>query len=239
MKIVSWNCNGALRKKLGALSALKADIYVIQECEDPLRCPDTDYKAWAANHLWVGENKNRGLGVFASEGIALERVELDAGPLQLFLPCIVAGRIGLLAVWTREANSPTFGYIGQLWKYLQLHQNFLRNKEETILIGDLNSNTRWDVWDRWWNHSDVLKQLQDLGLESLYHFNRSEVQGQELTPTFFMNRRITKPYHIDYAFLSSNILQSASLQIGEPDIWLEHSDHMPLIVKLGHQVAFK
>jgi len=165
-------------------------------------------------------------------------VELDAGPLQLFLPCIVAGRIGLLAgllaVWTRETNSPTFRYIGQLWKYLQLHQSFLRRKEDAILIGDLNSNTRWNVWDRWWNHSDVLKRLQGLGLESLYHFNQSEPQGQELTPIFFMNRRLTKPHHIDYAFFSLNILRGASLQIDDTDGWLEHSDHMPLAVTLGH-----
>ncbi|MBP6075651.1 MAG: endonuclease/exonuclease/phosphatase family protein [Nitrosomonas sp.] len=173
MKIVSWNCNGALRKKLGVLSALEPDICIIQECENPAWCSDAIYREWAQNHLWTGSNKNRGLGIFAKPSISLEQVELDSGPLELFLPCIIANRISLLATWTRQANSPTFRYIGQLWKYLQQHQRFLMQRE-SALIGDLNSNTCWDVWDRWWNHSDVVRQLQEIGLESLYHHERGE-----------------------------------------------------------------
>jgi len=231
MRIISWNCNGALRKKLGTLSALKPDICIIQECEDPTRCSDIAYREWAKNHLWIGSNKNRGLGVFAKPDISLEQVELDPGPLELFLPCIIANRFSLLATWTRQANSPTFRYIGQLWKYLQQHQRFLVQRE-SALIGDLNSNTRWDVWDRWWNHSDVVQQLQEIGLESLYHYERSEAQGKEATPTFFIYRRPDKSYHIDYAFLSEALLKGASLEVGAPAHWLEHSDHMPLIVHI-------
>lgn len=231
MRIVSWNCNGALRKKLGVITALESDVCIIQECEDPARSSDSDYRAWAGNYLWVGNNKNRGLGVFAKADISLERVSLDAGSLELFLPCIVADRITLLAVWTRQANSPTFRYIGQLWKYLHEHREFLR-KKEAILIGDLNSNSCWDVWDRWWNHSDVVKELQELGLESLYHSASGEAQGQESAPTFFMYRRIEKPYHIDYAFLSEALLQGATVDVGCSDNWLEYSDHMPVIVRL-------
>ena len=231
MRIVSWNCNGALRKKLGVIKALEPDVCIIQECEDPARTSDSSYRAWAENYLWVGNNKNRGLGVFAKVGVSLEKASLDAGPLELFLPCLVANRITVLAVWTRQANSPTFGYIGQLWKYLQLHREFLR-KKEAILIGDLNSNRCWDVWDRWWNHSDVVKELKELGLESLYHSARGEAQGQESAPTFFMYRRVEKPYHIDHAFLSEGLLHGATLEVGLSDNWLEYSDHMPVIVCL-------
>ena len=105
-----------------------------------------------------------------------------------------------------------------------------------ICIGDLNSNTCWDVWDRWWSHSDVVKELKDLGLGSVYHVTRSEDQGKELTPTFFMNRKLNKPYHIDYAFISQLLLQGASVDVGHPEKWLEYSDHMPLIVQIqvGH-----
>ena len=37
MKIISWNCNGAFRKKFSKILDFDADIHVIQECEDPAR----------------------------------------------------------------------------------------------------------------------------------------------------------------------------------------------------------
>jgi exonuclease III len=232
MEIVSWNCNGALRKKLGAISAFNADVFIIQECEDPACSSDAAYRTWAGNHLWVGTNKNRGIGVFAKSTVSLRRVDLDVGSLELFLPCIVADKISLLATWTREAKSPTFRYIGQLWKFLQRHPKFLSN-EKSMLIGDLNSSVRWDVWDRWWNHSDVVRELKSAGLESLYHLVRGDSQGSETIPTFYMHRKREKPYHIDYAFISCDFLDGASIEVGNPEQWLEHSDHMPLRVKLA------
>lgn len=232
MRIVSWNCNGALRKKLPLLQALKADLYIVQECEDPMRSSSEEYRSWAQNHLWVGLNKNRGLGVFAEPAIQLKIAPLDSEPLELFLPCVINESINLLAVWTREANSPTFKYIGQLWKFLQQHESFIQ-KEYSALIGDLNSNACWDVWDRWWNHSDVVRQLDKIGLRSVYHYSKSEQQGKESIPTFYMYRKIERSYHIDYAFLSNALLAHANCFIGDPVTWLEHSDHMPLIIDLN------
>lgn len=231
MKIVSWNCNGALRKKLVALRPYDADIYIIQECENPKESICPDYKAWASNYLWVGNNKNKGLGVFAKPGVVLAPLDLDAGTLESFIPCTINERFILLAVWTREANSPTFRYIGQLWKYLQRHKAALSGKD-AFVIGDLNSNVCWDVWDRWWNHSDVVRELEALGIYSLYHTVKGESQGSELVPTFYMHRKREKPYHIDYAFISKKYLPSASLEVGNPSIWLEYSDHMPLFVEI-------
>ncbi|HYN54565.1 MAG TPA: endonuclease/exonuclease/phosphatase family protein [Methylotenera sp.] len=198
MKIVSWNCAGAMRKKFSALSAISADIFVLQECENPEFSKDDAFKAWATNYLWVGENKHKGLAVVAKGDIKLTQLDWDAGKLQLFLPCLLNDELTLVAIWTKQANSPNFQYIGQLWKYLQLHGDKL-NRPKTLLLGDFNSNTRWDEWDRWWNHSDVVRQ---------------------------------KPYHIDYAFLSKDVLDRASLKIGAADDWLRHSDHMPLQITI-------
>lgn len=231
MRIVTWNCGGALRRKRTKLDLLDADVLVIQECENPATCADRSYRTWAGQHLWIGTHASRGLGVFARSGVALESVALDPGPLQLLLPCRVAG-MSLLAVWTKQANSPTFGYIGQLWKWLQQHGQFLR-AHPAMLLGDLNSNARWDVWDRWWNHSDVVRELDKLGLSSLYHHHREEAQGMESAPTFFLHRKIERPYHIDYAFLSSMLLDGAGIEIGQPETWLTLSDHMPLVVDLA------
>ncbi len=237
MKIISWNCNGALRKKLEPLSSLDADLYIIQECEDPAKTNDKNYQSWANNYLWYGHNKNKGVGVFAKKDLTLKPLELDAGNLEYFLPFRVNNLFTMLAVWTREANSPTFKYIGQMWKYLQLYKNHFQG-ENSIIIGDFNSNVCWDAWDRWWNHSDVVKELEEIGIVSLYHLHKNETQGTETEPTFYMHRKIDKPYHIDYAFISKGLASSSSLDIGSHEIWLEHSDHMPFLVNLIANPSF-
>lgn len=70
-KILTWNCNGALRKKFQLLENFDADLTIIQECEDPAQTKDKKYRAWGENHLWVGENKNKGLGIFAKPSIKI------------------------------------------------------------------------------------------------------------------------------------------------------------------------
>lgn len=232
MRIVSWNCNGALRKKLHALRSFDADVCIIQECENPLESTCPEYRAWASNYLWVGGNKNKGLGIFAKPEITLAPLDLDAGTLESFIPCTLNNQFVLWAVWTRQANSPTFRYIGQLWKYLQKHKASISGKD-AFVIGDFNSNVCWDAWDRWWNHSDVVRELEEMEIYSLYHAVRSEAQGSESDPTFYMYRKLEKPYHIDYVFLPKKYLSSASLEVGNPSLWLEHSDHMPLFVQIN------
>ena len=69
MKIITWNCNGAFRKKYDFLNNFDWDIAVIQECENPAenkefqkimeRCDSLKY------FQWIGENKNKGLAVFS------------------------------------------------------------------------------------------------------------------------------------------------------------------------------
>lgn len=54
MKIVSWNANGKFREKHKAILELDADIYVIQECENPEYCKDSEYRAFIKNYHWAG-----------------------------------------------------------------------------------------------------------------------------------------------------------------------------------------
>jgi hypothetical protein len=67
LKIVTWTCNGALRNKFEILSEIQADIYIIQECENPAAIGRQKYSEWASNHLWIGDTKNKGLGIFAAD----------------------------------------------------------------------------------------------------------------------------------------------------------------------------
>ena len=141
---------------------------------------------------------------------------------------MVNDRYTLVAIWTKQANSQNFGYIGQFWKFLQIHKLRLRG-DDTILCGDLNSNARWDEADRWWNHSDVVQELEEIGVYSLYHHVEAEEQGNETRKTFYMYRKRERSYHIDYVFLSTNLLGTSSLEIYEPNPWLEYSDHVPVV----------
>jgi exonuclease III len=248
MKIITWNCNGALRKKTKCIDQLDADVLVIQECEDPARSSKT-YRKWAGEYLWKGESKNKGIGIFARKGSNVEaldwegeytlRVEGHIGKsqtwksndLQSFLPCKINNEYTLLAVWTKKAKSPNFRYIGQLWLYLQIHKNKLRD-HKTIICGDFNSNSIWDEWDRWWNHSDVVDELCDIGINSLYHHKTGDKQGDETKNTLYMNRNLNRSYHIDYAFLSDELLEKSAIEILEPSFWLEFSDHVPVVFEI-------
>ena len=57
-------------------------------------------------------------------------------------------------------------------------------------------------------------------------------QGTEVHPTFYMYRKIEKPYHIDYAFISESLISSSKIDIGNKESWLEYSDHMPLFLNI-------
>ena len=105
--------------------------------------------------------------------------------------------------------------------------------KKVIIIGDFNSNSIWDKWDRWWNHSDVINELKELNIISLYHEKFNEKQGKESKPTFYLQRKIEKPYHIDYIFLSQQLINDKTiLEIGDKDYWLKNSDHLPLFIDL-------
>ncbi len=230
LKIITWNCNGAFRKKIKYLKSLDADIYIIQECEYTDQAKIA-YEDWLPNYFWKGSNKNRGLAIFAKEEIEIEALDWEDNHFELFLPVQINKNINLVAIWTK--NSSTFQYIGQLWGYLQLHKNKLI-QQSIILCGDLNSNAIWDKPKRIWNHSSVVNELNDLGISSLYHDLNEEVHGSENQNTFFMHRNIEKPYHIDYLFYSKKDfdISQASFKVLDRDVWLKHSDHLPIICKL-------
>jgi len=248
MKILSWNCNGALRKKLDDVNSFDADIVVIQECENPSES-DLAYQNWSNQYLWTGEGKNKGIGVFVKKGHKISDLKWNgtfeitglksnssslkwhSSELKLFLPFMLNDKYIFLAVWTKGKPNQVFDYIGQFWKYLQIHRTDLANKK-TIILGDFNSNAIWDRPDRWWNHSEVIKELSEMGINSVYHYQFRESQGHESIPTFYLHRNEAKPYHIDYIFVSDDLIESCKLSIGEKSNWLSKSDHMPLFVDI-------
>lgn len=235
MKIITWNCNGAFRNKFSQIAAMDPDVCIIQECENPEQISEksVEYRTFSSNHLWQGENKNKGLGVFAKSGLHLEKVELNhdwrGRSLKWFLPfnltksCIATKFLG---VWNHGADAKAFDYIGQSWLFLQNNKDFFKN---AIVAGDFNSNAIWDSWDRWWNHSDYVNELSSLGLVSLYHSQTGEMQGKETQPTFLLQRNSSKAYHIDYIFAEIKLVERTEiLKVHDFSDWVKLSDHAPI-----------
>jgi len=252
VKIVNWNCNGALRNKIEAIDKLNADVLIIQECENP-EVSTQEYREWAGDYLWIGDNKNRGIGIFPKKNIHIRKLDWNGcfkiqglnskssliswktSDLKLFLPFSINNIFTILAVWTKGKKEEKFGYIGQVWKYLQIHQKELYQKK-TFIIGDFNSNQKWDSEkrvDAWWNHASVIRELNDLDIESLYHFKTKELQGLETKATYFHHKKKKSPHHIDYMFCSKDMLPILELDIKEYDEWIELSDHVPLVMYIS------
>jgi exonuclease III len=209
---------------------MDADIMIIQECEDPEQCSDKLYKSWANNYIWIGDSKHKGIGVFCKANVMLSQNDWHSDGAKHFISARINGNFDLVAVWTRRSNSGKYRYIGQFWKYLQTNKGRLT---DCIILGDFNSNVIWDRKKSTCNHSDVVRELDEIGVVSLYHETYNAGQGLELHPTFYLQRNLEKPYHIDYIFCSkkrcSNVLK---FEIGSAENWLSISDHLPVIVDI-------
>ena len=223
MKIVSWNCNCKFREKHRIISELDADIYVIQECENPQTTKSTEYRAFAENHLWIGNNGNKGLGIFARPSIHLKQYKWDTAGLSYFLPCKVDQSLDIVAVWAMEPYSKN---------YLEFqNRNRKRIRKNAVIIGDFNSNALWDNKYSAGAHSKFVSDLWKKGLVSVYHQTSGERHGEETVPTFYLYRSATRPYHMDYCFCKEERIDQ--FNIGNCDYWLQYSDHMPLEINIS------
>ena len=229
MRITSWNANCKFREKFHLLKAF--DVAVVQECEDPARCSDDGYKAWAINHYWIGNLKHKGLGVFLNESLSAELMEIPETSQKLFLPLQLSDGTQVLAVWAMNAENRQDGYVAQIHDYLESNSRYF-NWERLIIVGDFNSNAKWDGKRELRNHGNLVKKCDGFGLQSLYHYQESEHHGAEKSSTFFMYRHKDKPYHIDYIFLPVKKLVGSRIELGQAQEWLQYSDHVPLFADL-------
>lgn len=223
MRVVSWNCNGAFRKKYKHIQKLDADIYVIQECEDSCIVNDTEFKEFANNYIWRG-NKNKGLGIFAKNNICVEKNDWNSFGLEWFLSCIINGKINLIALWGCG------NYIEDICVYFNIYEDKIKDLDDVLICGDFNSNVCWDNKSKNRTHESLVKRLEDYGLESCYHVTRKEKQGNENMPTFYMYRKEEKSYHIDYSFYYKDKIDS--FDVGKYDEWTSLSDHMPIVLDI-------
>ena len=233
MKIITWNCNMAFRKKAGFILQHRPDILVVPECEHPSKLQFGAGIPTPASICWVGTNQNKGLGIFSYNGFRLKRMRNHNPALKMIVPVAVTGADfngTLYAIWANNPDDPDGQYVEQVWKAIHHYDKKLSGKK-TLLVGDFNSNTIWDRKYRAGNHSNVVKRLEEKGIVSCYHLLHKQTQGKENHPTFYLYRHKDKPYHLDYCFASADLAgHIQSVEIGDYDAWSQHSDHTPVMV---------
>ena len=231
MKLITWNCQGAFRKKAEIILSHKPDILVVQECEHPDKLVFNSSIERPKDFHWYGDNIHKGLGIYSYSDYRFELLPDFNPEFRYILPFRVTGhgqKFTLFAIWAmNNTDNYEARYIGQIWLAINYYTTLLDNP--TILIGDFNSNKIWDYKDRVGNHSDVVRKLADKNIHSIYHRHYKAEQGKEKHPTFFLQRKQNKPYHIDYCFASAGIADKIrEVEIGTYENWTEHSDHSPL-----------
>lgn len=238
MKIVTWNCNMAFRKKAHLLIEYKPDIVIIPECEHPDKLVFPKNAPAPTDILWFGTNKNKGLGILSYNRFRLRRFRDYNESIKFVAPVTVSNdkeNFMLYAIWANNPTDPDGNYITQVWKAINYYNKKLK-KRKTMLIGDFNSNTIWDKPRRIGNHSTVVQKLEIKGIYSVYHKYYNQIQGQEQHPTLYLHRSREKPYHIDYCFVSEDFLNKLeSVEIGSYDYWIKFSDHVPIIVSFREE----
>lgn len=270
MKIVSWNCNGAFRKKFKSITDkkfkdttyTKADIYVIQECEDPQEVDD-EFKAYVdfagdkdKDYFWVGNYKDKGLGIFNKSKATLKEIELN-GDYEHFIAVEVGDSFNLLGVWAMDEDedkglNPYVEMIHDFWEDNKDNKELF--KRDLIICGDFNSSSKFDDEhkstdndDKPKDHTHLHEKLCKAGLVSVYHYLTKEESGSESRHTFFQARHLNVPFHLDYFYVKEDMIKEAKLlniwnkryyrdlpttfEILDRRDWINLSDHLPIVLK--------
>jgi exodeoxyribonuclease III len=226
MKIISWNCKMAYRKKAEHILRYHPDLVIVQECEKFEESPKT---------LWFGNNPKKGIGIFAYSDFKLEVHDKYSPSFRYVIPIKVSGpkNFNLFAVWAmNDTNDIKKRYIGQVYSALSYYDELLYHP--SIIIGDFNWNAIWDIkptYPLYGNLSDVISILSNKGIRSIYHEFYGEDFGKEKIPTFYMHHNQNKPYHIDYCFVSS-VFKASYIEVGNFSDWIGKSDHVPIVLGL-------
>lgn len=230
-KLLTWNCQGAFRKKYSLIAEMAPDLAVIQECEALERIPWKQGNPPAAM-LWFGDKPTKGLGIFSWSDVALETAAVHDASIRHCAPVQVRAPFPfhVVAVWAMDHKDRKLSYSAQAFQAIAHYRDFIQ-EADTVFLGDFNSNKRSTPRSRIGNHTTLDNTLRILGMISAYHYATAEKQGQERRATYYQARKIDKPSHIDYIYIPTRWLRRLrKVEVGEAQTWLGHSDHCPLMV---------
>lgn len=238
MKLVSWNCRKGLNKtKNQKLLELAPDLAIIQESFHP---NEFQQDILFENAIWVGEEKKNGLGIsilsFSKDyqlSLLVDEVKYD-----WVVPIKVSGKENfiLIAVWTKRM--PGFSYGKVLYSALQEYESLIQN-DPVIIMGDFNLDKRVpSSFTGVGGYGKIMGLFESYGLKSCYHSNSMEEFSLESAATYYHYGKVDMPFHIDYCFVSQDVLQGMqTFHIGTAEEYLSLSDHVPLVLEFtqgGH-----
>ena len=143
MKLITWNCQGAFRKKKHLILELLPDKLIIQECEHPDRLVFNSKQP--NDFLWFGDNQHKGLGIFSFSNLKFKLFDEHTPSFKTIVPILVTGGnsdFTLFAIWANNAKDKYHKYIEQVWRAVNFYDQIIT--DSSILIGDFNSNKIWD-----------------------------------------------------------------------------------------------
>ena len=190
MRIITWNCKQGFRKKYSDIEFFNPDILVIPECESLDKIDFKLFKKPPTDSYWIGENQNKGLGVFTFNNFKITPYKNYNKDFKYILPLIISNNsetYNLIGVWTQKIGPKKknhINYIRQFKLSMEVYKPFL-NSKNVIICGDFNSNLIWENPFRIDKvHKEVVDDLKEMKIFSSYHDFFNEEQGKESIPTF-------------------------------------------------------
>ena len=207
LRIVVWNANMAVHRKLDALASLRPDVAIIPECANsPILTAKS--KQGPLNMAWVGRNPNKSLAVMAFGDYSVELMAEYDDRLEWIAPTTISGphAFMLIGAWCMNHRAsqthPWTPPTRQIEPALDLYQAPIR-PDAVVVAGDLNDSVVWDKPRGKIKFADTVMSVGGAGLVSAYHAERGVDFGEELERTLYWLTRSEdgRKYHIDYCFI--------------------------------------
>jgi len=242
MRIVAWNCNMALDRKIEVLLALKPDIAVVSECAEPDRFRFRRKPDWVESKpVWIGRIPIRAwrssasngyaarIAEYTSRGFAISRLSAFQAPWIAI--CSLSGAQNASAGITRKRQAgPLRRALAKYKEFISAGPASLPGTSTTMSFGTNPAGATITIlrWRRW--QASVCSAPT-----TEFH---GEQQGGESRPTLYWRdrRKDGLTYHIDYVFLPDPWIRKVKeLRLGRFEDWCGAglSDHVPVIVDVG------
>ena len=234
MRLVVWNLCGATDRKWPHLRELGPTLAVLPEvAREPRVLRGGGLVPAEADWHWVGAIPSRGLAV-ATFGIS--SVPLLTPASGRWSVGVRAGRLHAVAVWSCPSSGGGPAYVTEVRRAVEAHAAWLGAPGPRLLAGDFNIMGRGSTAGA---VRRLVDELGELGLHSVYHRFFGEPLGAETRATYFHQRHEARPFHIDFCFLSDDLLERVThVEVGTWATWVDRtgaavSDHVPLVVDLA------